>query len=369
MKNELEKNIGFMKSAFQLAEKGRGKTNPNPLVGAVIVKNNKIIGSGYHKAVGKDHAEIMAIKSAGAKAKNATMYVSLEPCCHTGRTGPCTDAIIKSKIKKVVYASKDPDKRVAGKGAKILREAGLEVSNGILKKEAELLNDKYFGFHKNNRPFVIVKAAQTLDGRIATESGDSKWISGETALKYAHRLRADVDAVVVGSNTFKSDNPSLTVRNVKGKNPYRIVLTTSSKINSKSNLISNNNDDKTIIATSSKNIKKIKVAKNQKTPIIWEIKADKNNLLDLNDFLDKANQFGIKSILVEGGATLITSFVKQGLVDKLILITAPKIIGSGIDTIGNLETGLLNDALKFSHSHFEMLGKDSLFIGYPQREA
>ena len=220
----------YMERALQLAEKARGRTSPNPMVGALLVKNGRVVGEGYHHAVGCDHAEIVAIKKAKKNSAGATLYVSLEPCCHIGKTRPCTEAIIRANIRKVVYAVKDPDPRVSGRGARTLKKAGLEVVGGILKKQARLLNEQFFGYHETGRPYVILKYAQSLDGRIATKSGDSKWITGPQARKFAHHLRADVDAVLVGSETVRQDDPALTVRHVPGTNPYRVIVTSSMKI-------------------------------------------------------------------------------------------------------------------------------------------
>lgn len=352
--------------ALELSAKGIGKVNPNPMVGAVIVKNGKVVGKGYHRASGSAHAEVNAIKSAGKNSRGATMYVTLEPCCHTGKTGPCTDEIIKAGISQLIYASKDPNPFVSGKGARTLRRAGLKVSNGLLETEARLLNDSYFGFLKNNRPYLILKAAQTLDGRIATTSGDSKWISSSDALDYAHQLRSQVDAVIVGSGTLKKDNPSLTVRRVKGKNPYRIILSGSLSFSADLNLFKKNDDMKTIIATSAKRLPK-KFSSLKHPPIIWNIKQDNNKMLNLNDLLEQAKKFGIKSILVEGGAKVITSFINKNLVDKLILITAPRLLGDGISTVGNLNKKLMRDSIQFENCSFLPLGKDIAFIGYPKR--
>ncbi len=360
-----ENDLKYMRMALELSVKGIGKVSPNPMVGAVLVKRGKVVGRGYHRASGSAHAEVNAIKSAGRNARGATMYVTLEPCCHTGKTGPCTEEIIKAGISKVIYASKDPNPFVSGKGARYLKRAGLKVSNGLLKSETQLLNDSYFGYFKNNRPYLIIKAAQTLDGKIATSNGDSKWITSSSALDYAHRLRSQVDAVIVGSGTLRKDNPSLTVRRVKGKNPYRIILSGSLSFSTELNLFSKNYDMKTIIATTSKKTEK-KFSSLKHPPIIWNIKEDRNKRLNLKDLLVKANNFGIKSILVEGGAKVITSFINKNLVDKLILITAPRLLGNGISTIGNLNKKMMTDAIEFENQSFLPLGKDIAFIGYPK---
>ncbi|MEA1980363.1 MAG: bifunctional diaminohydroxyphosphoribosylaminopyrimidine deaminase/5-amino-6-(5-phosphoribosylamino)uracil reductase RibD [candidate division Zixibacteria bacterium] len=354
----------YMKMAFFQAEKGRGTTRPNPLVGAIIVKQGEIIGKGYHKKAGQPHAEILAINKAGDNAKGSSLFLTLEPCCHTGRTGPCTDAIIKSGISRVVYAIKDPDPRVNGKGAKILRKAGIDVKSGVLKKEALKQNDIFFGHNKNNKPYLILKLAQTLDGRIATSNGDSKWISSDLSRKFAHRLRSEVDAVVVGSGTVKADNPSLTVRNFKGINPYRIVLSDNFDISPKCNLVAKNNDYKTILVGNKKNLDNINKNIKKNNLIYWGLKSNKSTSVNLHDFLAQAYQFGIKSMLVEGGATLVTSFLKENLIDKCYFITAPKLLGNGLNSISDLKISKISNALKLIDSSVNKSGDDFIISGY-----
>jgi diaminohydroxyphosphoribosylaminopyrimidine deaminase/5-amino-6-(5-phosphoribosylamino)uracil reductase len=361
-------DAAYMRRALSLAEKGRGKTSPNPMVGAVIVKKGEIVGEGYHRCVGKEHAERVAIKKAGSKAKGATLFVNLEPCCHTGRTGPCTEAIINAGIGKVIFSVRDPDPRVNGKGARILKKAGVTVKSGLLKKEALQLNESYFGYHKNKRPFVILKMAQTLDGRIATTTGESRWISGPQSLKLAHRLRAEVDAVVVGMGTVRKDNPALTVRLVKGKNPYRVVLSQSLNFPRKCLLLDNNSDYKTIIATNGEEIERFsRTKRGRRNLIYWSLRTDSDGLLDLHDFVTKAEEFGFHSLLVEGGGAIATSFLKIGLVDKYIIVMAPFVLGNGISAVGDLRARKLADAISFEHYFFQASGTDNVFVGYPKR--
>jgi len=355
-----------MRLALQLAEKGLGHTSPNPSVGAVLVKDGEIVGQGYHKAAGRDHAEVVAIKDAGERTHGATLYVTLEPCCHQGRTGPCTSAIIKSGIHKVIYAVKDPNPVVNGKGARCLRSAGLEVRNGLLRDEARYLNDQYFGYIENKRPWVVLKMAQTLDGRIATRSGDSRWISCPESLKLAHRLRADADAVVVGMGTVREDNPALTVRLTKGKNPYRVILSESLNFPRNCQLLEDNSDFKTIVATTAKSADRFSRTKRSHGLIVWEVKLGRNGLPDPTDLIGKANDFGIRSILIEGGAALATSFLKAGLVDKYIAVVAPAIVGDGINSIGNLDMRKIADGIRFLRPSFRPVGRDMVFVGYPR---
>ncbi len=361
-------DTGFMTTAFELAEKGRGKTAPNPLVGAVIVRGNRIVGKGFHRAAGKEHAEVCAIRMAGRKARGATLYVNLEPCCHTGRTGPCTNAIIEAGISRVVLSVKDPNPLVNGKGIRQLRKAGIEVETGLLKTEAKHLNDIYLGYHRNRRPYVILKLAQSLDGRIATLSGDSRWLSSRQSRRFAHRLRAEVDAVVVGAETVRRDNPALTVRHVSGPDPYRIIISESLSIPARSNLIANNSDLKTIVASTSKSLKRFSTSRRTNSPIMWTVKRTGKGRLDLSDFVSKANDFGLQSILVEGGAGLATSFLRAGLVDRLVLITAPVLIGHGVNSLNDLGIRRISKGVKLQGTRGFSSGPDRILIGYPKQD-
>jgi len=351
-----------------LAEKGRGRTSPNPMVGAILVKGGSVIGRGYHRAVGRDHAEIAALKDAGRSARGSTMYVTLEPCCHTGRTGPCSQAIIEAGLSKLFYAARDPDPRVNGKCARLLRKAGIEVTGGLLRREARRLNDWYFGYVENGRPFVILKHAQSLDGRIATRTGDSRWISGRESLKLAHRLRSEVDAVLVGSGTVRADDPALTVRLVKGNNPYRIVVSASMNLPIHSRLLKDNKDCRTILATTAAAREKFARRKRLPHMIFWEVSANRSGGIDIEDLVQKAMDFGFQSLLVEGGAELATSFMKSGLVDKYIIITAPVILGKGVNAIGELNARTIADGTYFNDYTMEKSGGDCVFVGYPGRK-
>ncbi|MBN1213715.1 MAG: bifunctional diaminohydroxyphosphoribosylaminopyrimidine deaminase/5-amino-6-(5-phosphoribosylamino)uracil reductase RibD [candidate division Zixibacteria bacterium] len=361
-------DIAYMQRALDLAGCARGKTSPNPMVGAVIVKNGRMVAEGYHRRAGTDHAEVVALKKAGSLAAGAAVYVSLEPCCHTGQTGPCTEQLIKAGIKKVFYAVKDPDPRVNGKGERQLKKAGIEVTGGVLKDEAVRLNEIYFCNHLNKRPFIILKTVQSLDGRIATVNGDSQWISGSESLRFAHQLRAEVDAVVVGAGTVRSDNPSLTVRRVKGNNPYRIILSDSLDLPRRCRLLDDNGDYKTVIASTPGAIARFSRKHKTHKPIFWEVKKDRRGRLELYDFISKAAAFGLHSLLIEGGAALVTSFLKTGLFDKYVVITAPVVIGRGIDAVGDLDIQKLSRAISFNHEETFKSGRDMIFIGYPERK-
>jgi diaminohydroxyphosphoribosylaminopyrimidine deaminase/5-amino-6-(5-phosphoribosylamino)uracil reductase len=352
----------YIRLALKLAEKGKGYTSPNPAVGAVVVKDGRIVGKGYHRRAGAPHAEREALDDARENAAGGTLYVNLEPCCHFGRTGPCTDAIIRAGIKRVVFSFRDPNPKVNGFGEMILKKAGIKVKSGILADESKALNESYIKSITTGLPFLTLKMAQSLDGRIATAMGDSRWISGEKSLIFAHQLRAWADAVAVGAGAVAADNPQLTVRFVKGKNPYRIIISSHPKISSRFNLFAHNDDAKTILATSKSAARKI----SRRNLIVWQIK-DSSRGLSLTDFLCKAGEFGIQDLLVEGGGRLATSFLRQKLVDKLHLVIAPIIIGRGREAVGELNIRKLIDAIKFDSAHFQASGEDILFTGYPAR--
>lgn len=352
----------YLRLAIDLAEKGRGRTSPNPLVGAVIVSNGQIVGRGYHKKAGSAHAEINAIIDAGSDTRGATLYVNLEPCCHYGRTRPCTTEIIKAGIREVVFSLKDPNPAVRGKGAAQLRKAGVKVRSGLLRKEAEKLNEVYLKYIRTGLPFVVLKTAQTLDGRIATSTGDSRWITGVKARKIAHRLRAECDAVAVGAATVRADNPQLTVRLVKGRNPYRIILSRNLNFPRSINLFRNNQDSRTIVATTERSADRLRM----KNVIVWKVKENRDGLSP-QDFLKKAAQFGITSLLVEGGSALATSFLSAGLIDKHYVFISPRVIGLGVDTIGNLGLKKMADAIVYNNLTLDRSClPDLLLIGYPE---
>jgi diaminohydroxyphosphoribosylaminopyrimidine deaminase/5-amino-6-(5-phosphoribosylamino)uracil reductase len=339
----------YMKLALRLARRGLGKTSPNPMVGAVIVKNSKIIGQGYHQRFGGPHAEVNAIKNAKGDINGATLYVTLEPCCHKGKkTPPCLDTLLKYQWKRVVIGTIDPNPRVNGRSVEILKRKGVETKVGVLKEECQKLNEAYFKYIQTGIPFVTVKFAQTLDGRIATATGDSRWISSETSLKWAHRLRSQHDAVLVGVDTVLKDDPQLTVRLVKGRTPLRIVADSKLRIPLKAKVLKEQGMAHTIVASTSKaNQKKLAALKRMGIGVLT-IKKDNDGMVDLRALLRVLGRQNISSVLVEGGATTITSFTRQRLADKVIVIIAPKIIGKGVEAVGDLGIREVKNALKLS---------------------
>lgn len=349
----------YMKQALRFAALGRGKTSPNPMVGTVIVKNGKVIGKGSHKGKGKPHAEIEALKQAKDQVKGATLYVTLEPCSHFGATPPCTDAIIKAGIKEVNFPILDPNPLVSGKEK--LEQAGIKVNIGECEKEAERLNEVYLKYMRTGLPFVILKAAISLDGKIAARDGSSKWISSEASRKYVHKLRAYTDAVLVGINTVLMDNPSLTVRFIKGKSPKRIILDTNLRISEDANVLG----EECIIVTTKnpKSDPELDSGRNPKSKL-WVIEPDEQGKVDIKKMLKKAGEEGIQSILVEGGSRVFSSFIKERLVDKFYIFIAPKIIGDGIPFVQGLSIEKIENALSLKEVKYKKIGEDILVIGY-----
>lgn len=358
----------YMERALELAREGIGKTKTNPLVGCVIVKDEKIIGEGAHLKFGDNHAEVNAIldaKSKGEDIKGATLYVNLEPCSHTGKTPPCANRIVEEGIKRVVIGTQDPFPAVSGKGVKILEDAGISVTEGLLEEECLNLNERFFTYIKNNRPFVVLKAGMSLDGKIATESGESKWITSEFSRAHSHELRGQLDAIMIGIGTVLSDNPRLNVRHGKYKNnPIRIITDSKLRIPLDANLLDENLGSIAIIATTKncdqKKLEKLKSMKNVEVLIC----DDKDSKVDLLDLMEKLKDFDISSILLEGGRTLSAEMLKNSLVDKFYFFIAPILLGSeGIPAIGDLEIENLKDAIKVKDMKCEKLFDDILVTG------
>ena len=313
-------DVKFMKSAMVFAKKGIGSVEPNPAVGCVLVKGNKIIGKGFHKKFGGPHAEINALKSCKQSPAGATMYVTLEPCCHYGKTPPCTDAIIKAGIKKVIAAVKDPTKKVNGKGFKILKKAGIEIKTGICKKEAELLNAPFFKFAKTKKPWVIIKWAQSADGFLA-RTDKKRWITNLQSRKDVHKLRKRVQAILVGINTVLEDDPMLTARPNTGNQPLRVILDSQLKIPLDCNLIKTAKKTPVCIFATTNNAK-IK----QKGAEI--IKVEKyNGEINLKSVLSELGKRNIQQVLVEGGQKIETSFLKQNLADEIVIYSSNEKLG------------------------------------------
>ncbi len=334
--NEMIKHMtndeNYMLRCFELALGGAGYVSPNPMVGCVIVKNGKVVAEGYHKKYGAYHAERNAINAAlntGVNLKGAEIYINLEPCAHIGKTPPCCDLIIEHKFSKVVIGVRDPYYKVSGKGIKILKKAGIKVITGVLESEARELNKVFFKYVTSGLPYIMIKVAQTLDGKIADDKFGSKWISSPESRKTVHKLRSIYDAVLVGANTVKYDNPKLTVRDIKGRNPYRIIIDKELSLGLVYNLFKNNSDGKTIVLTLlNKEHKRVKHYLSQKITVL-NCRSKSGNI-DLKDALIKIAKLGIASVMVEGGAATYDGFLKQRLVDEVFIFIAPKVMGKGI---------------------------------------
>ena len=328
MTEDHSKNI---RSCFKLSQKGKGTVSPNPLVGSVIVKNGKVIGKGYHKKSGDAHAEVNAIKNATENLAGSTLFSNLEPCCHTNKqTPPCVPLIIKKKIKRVVISNLDPNKDVNGKGVKQLREAGIEVITGILEDEGKELNKFYFKFVQEKSPFVTLKIAQSIDGKISKSKNKQTWLTGYESIKYVHKLRKEYDAVLVGANTIKVDNPMLTVREVNGRNPIRIIIDGKLSIPLNSKILNNTEPDKTWVFTSNKSNRRLLKQIENKGVKVFTVKTVADKKINLKSVLKILAGCKITSVLVEGGQEIFSQFFSQKLFDELIILQSPKILGKGL---------------------------------------
>lgn len=318
-----------MKEALDLSLLGAGFTSPNPLVGAVIVKDERIIGEGYHQHYGGSHAEVNAIKNSTEKVVGATIYVTLEPCSHYGKTPPCADLLVENKFKRVVIATLDPNPLVAGKGVEILRKKGIEVVVGVMEEEALKINEAFIKYISTKMPFCILKTAMTLDGKIATHTGESKWITNEKSREYVHEIRNKVTGIMVGVDTVIQDNPSLTTRltNKEGNDPIRIIVDSTLRVPLEAKVLKMNSGKRTIIATTDRaddsKLKELKKYQNVQVVVM----PSKDLRVDLTYLMKWLGEQNIDSILVEGGSTLNFSMIEDGLIDKVVSFIAPKILG------------------------------------------
>lgn len=349
-----------MLRAIELAKKGCGYTAPNPMVGAVIVKDNRIIGEGYHEKYGDLHAERNAIKHCKENMSGATIYVTLEPCCHHGKQPPCVDAIIEAGISRVVIGSRDPNPLVSGKGAAILREHGIEVIEDYMREECDAINPVFFHYITTKRPYVCLKYAMTLDGKIATHTGESKWITGEEARKHVHMLRHRYTGIMVGINTVLKDDPMLNCRIEGCKDPVRIVCDTKLITPLESNLVKTAKDIRTIIATCNTDIDKQNLYIKHKCEVL--LINEKGNHLDLNDLMEKLGAMQIDSILLEGGGTLNWSALQAGIVNKVMTYIAPKLFGGAgaLSPIEGIGVDSPSEAFHLEDAQITKLGDDYL---------
>ena len=354
----------WMERALRLAEKGRGRTSPNPMVGALLVKGGRKVGEGYHAKAGGPHAEVVALGKAGRKAKGATLYLNLEPCTHYGKTPPCAPAVIEAGVKRVVIGMKDPNPLVNGTGVKALRRAGLDVEIGILEKECQRLNEAFCKYIVNREPYVILKAAATLDGKIATRNGESQWMTGEASRHFVHKLRDQVDGVAVGIGTVLKDDPRLTARIKGGKDPYRIIFDGRLRIPENAKVIEIL-PEKTIIATTEL-APRDKVERLEKKRVQVFIFDTKEGRVNLKSCLFKLGEMGMMSLLVEGGSQINGSFLDEGLVDKILFFLSPKLIGDrdALGIFGGHGVTSLEEAIPLNQLKIRKFGEDILLEGY-----
>lgn len=358
----------FMWMALDLARQGRGRTSPNPMVGAVVVQDTEVVGTGYHQAAGSPHAEIVALRKAGEKAEGATLYVNMEPCSHHGRTGPCTEAIIKAGIGRVVAAMQDPNPIVSGRGLERLREAGIKVKEGVLEQKARRLNEAFIKYITTRLPFVGIKVAMSLDGKIGTMTGESYWITGEKSRQFVHRLRDQTDAIMVGIETVLKDNPRLTTRveSGEGKDPVRVIVDSTARLPLDAKVVESSSAAGTILAVT-----------DQAPPDKCRILAEKGvkiitlpaveGRVDLTALMKKLAEREITTVLVEGGGTLNYSLLDQDLVDKLFIFIAPLIIGGAKSPTAFAGAGIksLSKAWAIEDIEMKQFDRDLLLIGYP----
>jgi diaminohydroxyphosphoribosylaminopyrimidine deaminase / 5-amino-6-(5-phosphoribosylamino)uracil reductase len=349
----------YMELALKLAERGKGLTSPNPMVGCIIVKRGRIVGKGFHKKSGAEHAEILAIQDAGKKAANSTMYVTLEPCSHWGKTPPCTEKIMEAGVREVIIGMKDPNPLVHGYME--LKARGLKTKIGILEDDAKKLNEPYLKWIKTKKPFVMIKVAMSADGKIATKSGDSKYITSKEARTVVHKLRTEADAVMVGINTVIRDNPQLTPRLCKGNDPLKIVVDSGLKMPKNCKLMKFPNQ---LIVAATAKASKSSIQKLQDKGVRVIITKPDKGMVNLKELMKVLGKSDITSIMIEGGSELNSSAIKSRLVDKIMIFTAPKIIGNGKGAIGNLGITKITKAINLKSPVCRNVGKDMLIEGY-----
>jgi diaminohydroxyphosphoribosylaminopyrimidine deaminase/5-amino-6-(5-phosphoribosylamino)uracil reductase len=356
----------FMRRAIELALKGEGQTSPNPAVGAVVVKNGRIVGEGFHRKAGAAHAEVVALKEAGSRAKGSDLYVTLEPCCHYGRTPPCCNTIISSKVRRVIVGMRDVNPIVRGMGIKILKDNGIGVTEGVLKSECENINPAYLKWIATGMPYVTLKVALSLDGKIATKSGDSKWITNELCREYVHKLRDSSDAIIVGATTALKDDPRLTVR-LPGKaarNKIAVVLDeklslplTSSLGKRRSGLV--------VATTSNASVSKIRKFERKGHKVIV-CRSTGDGRVFLPHLLRSLGSFGITSVLVEGGAEVHSDFLRRGLADRVVACIAPKFIGrDGKEWLPGISVNRMKYALRLRNVCIKIFGDNVVLDGFP----
>lgn len=354
----------FMKRALELAVKAMGRTSPNPLVGCVIVKDEQIVGEGYHLKAGTPHAEVHALVAAGDQARDATAYVTLEPCSHFGRTPPCAEALILAGIKRVVVAMQDPNPLVSGRGIARLREVGIQVDVGLMFLEASLINEVFVKVITTGLPFVVYKTAMTLDGKIATETGDSRWVSSEVSRQYVHHLRDRYDVILAGSETVLHDDPALTCRLPMGEDPVRLIVDGKLRLAENAQVLSSSTHSPCVIATTqAASHAKIERLNNLAGVEVWQYDTPRHVPLEklMRDLVDR----GWTSVLLEGGGGLAGTLIKDQLVDKLDFFIAPKLVGGhGPSPLSGLHIECMAEAIALQDLQLDIVSGDLHVTGY-----
>ncbi len=362
---ERETDRRFMAEALALAEKGRGLTSPNPIVGALVVRDGIIAGSGWHQRAGGPHAEVYAIREAGDRARGGTLYVTLEPCCHYGKTPPCTELIIESGIARVVAAMKDDNPLVCGNGCASLEASGVIVDVGVMEAEARRLNEAFLKHIRTGMPFVTLKLASTLDGYIADASGKSKWITGPETRRRVHQWRAWSDAVMVGVGTVLADDPSLTVRDAEGRDPLRVVVDSRLRTPPGAKVLAGGN---TIIATTIHADVTAKDRIEHTGAEVWVVEDEGVGRVSLSALMKLLGRRGVTSVFCEGGGVLAGSFLRDSLADKMIFTMAAKLLGDGLRVVAGSGIASLDDAVCLKDIEVETLGGDIIVTGYMDNE-
>lgn len=354
----------YMRLALDLARQRLGTTSPNPTVGAILVSGGKVVGQGVTQPVGGDHAEVGAIRQAGDRARGSTLYVTLEPCAHHGRTPPCVDLLLSTGVACVFCATTDPDGRVSGRGIERLRAAGIPVAVGLMEAEARRLNTYYIHHRITGFPFVVLKLAQSLDGRIAATSGDSKWITGGPARRRAHLLRAGVDAVLVGSGTVLADDPLLTVRMVDGRDPVRIVVDSALQTPENARILE---PGRVIVATLEGADERAERRVRDRGAEVWRLPA-RDGRVDLRALLGELGRRDFLSVMIEGGGEVAASALRENLVDQVQIFIAPRLIGRGVPSVGDLGVSRVSEAVRLMNVEVEWVGDDLLYIANVEKQ-
>lgn len=351
----------WMRRALELAERGRGRTSPNPMVGALLVKEGRIVGEGFHERASEPHAEVNALSATGPEASGATLYVTLEPCAHHGRTPPCVEAVLDAGVAGVVVGMRDVNPAVAGRGVGRLAEAGVQVEEGVLEEECRRLNEAYVTWVVERRPFVLLKAAASLDGKIATYRGESRWLSSEASRRRVHALRNEVDAVMVGAETVVRDDPELTVRLIEGdvRHPLRVVVDSALRIPPTSRVLAERPEAQTLVATTNKApLERREVVEGLGSEVL--VLPERNGRVDLAALMEKLAEREVVSLLLEGGGELNAAMLEAGLVDKVLVVVTPRLIGGreAPTVLDGLGAGSLEEAWGLTDLHVEEVGGD-----------